>query len=174
MQKEKPPTKAERSMFDCDEIPVPGISRRWLSRRSTLHEVQAKFMARLILEMETACIHAYQVRSSSELRFQMDVRPSPWDIPEVMRFIEGALACGFVCCDYNIKKWTDLEAVNSRPELTIGRMNHLEIRKYIHTVQRGDKWADGYGSPILESLASGALQLAANRLLNDESLYDPY
>ncbi len=148
------------------------IRKHPLSKRTQIHDVQARFMAELILDMEEACLLAYHARTPSELHREWNQKPEPWEIPAVTRFMHGALACGFVCNDYAMEQCMDLYAVNARPQEMIGKMRFSELRRYIHTVQRAAKWSDGY-DPIIEALASGALQLAANRLMEDERLYEP-
>ncbi len=121
-------------------------------------------MARILRELEPACLSAYGVRAASELRWKWGQEPSPWSIPEVKRFIYGSIEFGFVLGDYELRELVDLKAINRNPQETVGRMRLADLRWFIHTVQRADKWADGYSSPILECLASGALQLAGKRL----------
>jgi len=124
--------------------------------------------------METALLGTYGVREPKDLKWDWGTKPDPWEIPEVTRFLEGALACGFVCADFKVEEWTDLESVHMRPEEMIGQMGAPELRKYVHTVQRAEKWADGYGSPLLRALSSGSLQIVARRLESDDSLYEPW
>lgn len=121
-------------------------------------------MARFIRDIEPACLDAYGVRSPSELRWEYGEKPSPWDIPEIMRFIYGAIELGFVLNDYEEHELVDLDSINRDPHRTVGGMGITDLRWFIHTVQRADKWADGYSSPILEYLVSGSLQLAGKRL----------
>jgi hypothetical protein len=121
-------------------------------------------MARIIQDMEPACLSAYGVRSAKDLKWEFDKKPWPWDISEIMRFIYGSIEFGFVLGDYEMVDLVDLMEINRDPAGCIGRMGISEIRWFIHTVQRADKWADCYASPILDCLASGALQLAGKRL----------
>lgn len=157
--------------------PSPSIStirRQWMSKEFPIFEVQAHFIARLIMDLEAACLRVYRLRSIQDVCFRFEMVPMPWDIPEYMRFITGCMACGFVCGDLGVDDWLDLNEIHRHPVEAIGRLNSGEIRLYIHTLQRAEKWADCYGSPVLESLASGALQAIAKRLFEDESLYEPY
>ena len=121
-------------------------------------------MARIIQEIEPACLAAYSVRSACELKWEYGEKPWPWDIPEIMQFIDRSSELGFVLSDYEQTDIFDLNEINRDPQGTVGQMGISDLRWFIHTVQRSDKWADGYSSPILESLASGALQLAGTRL----------
>jgi hypothetical protein len=114
--------------------------------------------------MEPACLAAYGVRLATELKWEYGEKPSPWDIPEIMRFIDGSVELGFVLYDYDVTDLVDLKEVNRNPQGTVGRMGINDLRWFIHTLQRSDKWADCYSSPILEILASGALQRAGRRL----------
>jgi hypothetical protein len=104
------------------------------------------------------------VRSARELQWEWGKEPSPWSIPEIMRFIYGSIEFGFVIDDYEENDLVDLKEINRDPQGTVGQMEIPELRWFIHTVQRADKWADCYSSPVLECLASGALQLAGKRL----------
>ncbi len=122
-------------------------------------------MARIILKLEPACLSTFGVRTARKLSWEYCQEPSPWDIPEVMRFVYGSIELVFVLDDYDQRDLLDRTAINRNPQGTVGRMGLSELRWFIHTVQRSEKWADGYSSPILKCLASGALQLAGKRLL---------
>ena len=134
------------------------------SRNDPLSIQDCAEMARIIQDMEPACLAAFGVRSASDLKWEWDKEPSPWSIPEIMRFIYGSIELGFVLDDYEMVDLVDLKEINRNPQECIGRMGISEIRWFIHTVQRADKWADCYASPVLECLASGALQFAGKRL----------
>lgn len=134
------------------------------SKRDPVNLQNCAKMARIIEQMEPACLRAFGVRSASELRWGWDQEPRPWDIPEIERFIFGSIELGFVLGDYVQGELVGLKDINRDPQGTVGRMGLSELRWYIHTVQRANKWADCYSSPILECLASGALQLAGRRL----------
>lgn len=45
-----------------------------------------------------------------------------------------------------------------------------ELRQYVHYLIRHECWADGYSSPIMDSLIEGHLQRVADRLETDDSL----
>jgi hypothetical protein len=83
-------------------------------------------------------------------------------------FIEGAYACGFVCRD--LKPDNPLEGERERASAVIAGWSFPEIRQYVHYLVRHERFADGYSSPILESLIAGHLQLVADRLESDDSL----
>lgn len=83
-------------------------------------------------------------------------------------FIEGAYACGFVCRD--LKPDNPLEGERERPAVAIARWGFPVLRQYVHYLVRHEVWADGYSSPILESLAAGHLQQIADRLETDSTL----
>lgn len=134
------------------------------SRNNPLSIQDCAEMARIIQDIEPACLAAYGVRSSSDLKWEWGQEPLPWSIPEIMRFIHGSIELGFVLDDYEMADLVDLKEINRDPQEFVGCMGISEIRWFIHTVQRADKWADCYASPVLECLASGALQLAGKRL----------
>lgn len=135
-------------------------------------QAQLEFAADLIDDMERACVSAFGVRSAAELRWEYDQKPTPWDVPEVMRFIKGLMACGLTFGPYDFDDLLDLAAIDAHPAETLGAMEFPELRRYLHTLHRADKWADAYSSPILASLASGALQRAARRLRDPRMLSD--
>lgn len=145
-----------------------------VSKQVPVYEVQAKFLAGLIRTMERATVSSFGVHRASDLTWEFGQTPAPWDLPEVMAFIHGAMACGFVCTDYGLYDWVDLARIQAAPEETVRAMDSEDIRKYIHTLQRGEKWSECTSSPILQALASGALQHVADRLETDESLYLPH
>jgi ADP-ribose pyrophosphatase YjhB (NUDIX family) len=163
------------SLFEAPLPPPPPtpIRRQALPQHSPIFEPQAKFMATLILELEAACIRAYGLRSRQEIRWGDHLSPTPWDLPEYRRFVEGAPACGFVVEGFPPEEWLDLEDIDRHPERAVSIMGPKDIREYLHTLHRSEKWADGYSSPMFEALASGALQAVARRLLEDDSLYEP-
>ena len=146
------------------EIEGPDLIRRGMTpKRTVLREHQAAFMARLIREMESALIRFYGVRMVSEIRWNADQHPTPWECPEVMRFLEGAVALGFVST-FGPEEFQPLGDIHQDPSRWITSMGPTELRRYIHTLHRADKAADGLECRVLEALACGALQLVANRL----------
>lgn len=160
-----------------EPLPAPSISaihQGCMALDGPMFEAQAKFMASLILDLETACIRIYGVDEPRDIPWNNDLAAASWEIPEYRRFIEGGPACGFVVDGLAPEKWLNLEDINRQPGRTIPIMKPQDIRLFIHTVHRSEKWADGYASPVLQTLASGALQAVAHRLLEDDSLYEPY
>jgi hypothetical protein len=67
---------------------------------------------------------------------------------------------------FDAQEFSDLHAINADPLRQIDGMGLSDLRRYIHTLHRADKWADGLSCPVLEALASGALQRAGLRLLD--------
>ena len=45
-----------------------------------------------------------------------------------------------------------------------------QLRQYVHDLVRHERWADGYSSPIMDSLIEGQLQRVAERLETDDTL----
>lgn len=160
------PIEAEKSGLSSPKV-TTGMKRNVdepASKNDPLTIRDCAEMARIIQELEPACLAAFNVRSANELKWEWGKEPSPWSIPEIMRFIYGSIEFGFVLGDYEMTDLVDLKRINRDPQGTVGRMGISDLRWFIHTVQRSDKWADCYASPILECLASGALQLAGKRL----------
>jgi ADP-ribose pyrophosphatase YjhB (NUDIX family) len=177
LEKQPPAEPMTAPSLFSEPLPAPSISairRGYMPPGSPIFEVQAKFMASLILDLEAACLRLYGVDESREIPWDGDLTAASWEVPEYRRFIEGSPACGFVVDGLPPEEWLDLEDVNRHPRQTIPIMRPQDIRLFIHTVHRSEKWADGYASPVLESLASGALQAVAKRLLEDDSLYEPH
>lgn len=123
-------------------------------------------MSQIIAAMEPACLKTFKKTRHTLLRWQWDQKPSPNDIPEIMHFIYGTLYLGFVMDPFDPEDYADLKAINEEPIRMIDDMDLNDLRRYIHTLQRADKWSDGLWSPVLEALASGALQRAGQRLLD--------
>lgn len=134
------------------------------SKNAPLRIQDCAEMARIICNIEPACLVAYGVNTASELHWEYGKKSSPWSIPESNRFISGAIKLGFVLGDYETHELVNLDLINRDPQGTVGCMEITDLRWFIHTIQRADKWADGFSSPILECLASGSLQLAGKRL----------
>jgi 8-oxo-dGTP pyrophosphatase MutT (NUDIX family) len=82
--------------------------------------------------------------------------------------VSGGYATGFVCRGFEPS--VPLNEVNRDPAMFLGHCNFNDLRHYVHTLLRGERWADGYGSQILEAAKSGALRLVATRLQDDHSL----
>ncbi|MBK8573292.1 MAG: hypothetical protein IPN91_11770 [Holophagaceae bacterium] len=54
-----------------------------------MFEVQAKFMASLILDLEAACLRIYRIDEPREIPWEDDLAAASWEVPEYRRFIEG-------------------------------------------------------------------------------------
>lgn len=92
-----------------------------------------------------------------------------FDEYEYQLLIKALYACGWVCDDLPHDDF--LPQVNRDVEGTVGKWGLSQLRLYLHTLMRGEKWCDGNSSVVLEAFDSGALWTVADRLKNDESLY---
>lgn len=136
---------------------MAGIIDRPFSRRSAVHACQAELFVLLAREL----IEAYMRRQNTSL--------ADWfELPEYQRFVIGAYAAGFVCTD--LAPMDDFEEMGSRPREHLSSAGFNRLRHWIHTLLRAERWADGYSSPIRDAIASGALEIVADRLESDESL----
>lgn len=134
-----------------------GIVDAPFSRRSAVHECQVQLLVLLAREL----IEAYTRRPNASL--------TDWlDLPEHRRFVLGAYAAGFVCTD--LAPMNDFEEICSRPREHLGSAGFNRLRHWIHTLLRAERWADGYSSPIRETIVSGALEIVVGRLESDDSL----
>jgi len=90
-----------------------------------------------------------------------------WSLQEYEVFHDAAYACGFVCNDF--KPTYPIDLVNTAPQKALGEESLSEIRHYIHTLLRAERSnrMDGYFSPVLAALCSGALNVVAHRLITD-------
>ena len=70
----------------------------------------------------------------------------------------------------DLKPDNPLEAARERPTEAIDGWAFPQLRQYVHYLVRHERFADGYSSPILESLVAGHLQQVADRLESDDSL----
>lgn len=143
------------------------ICRKAASKRSVINE----FQAGLFVDVSNVFIN----KSADVLRF-LDLNHSPENdfekitgLPEYAQFINAAYACGFVCRDLNPK--INLELVNSRPKESVNSWTFPEIRCYVHTLVRAERWAGGHSSPIYDSILSGALKTVIERIRTDSTLY---
>jgi hypothetical protein len=66
-----------------------------------------------------------------------------------------------------------LEAIHARPEEQIQSFSFNELRKYIHVLQRTEKWNGQYSTALYQAVTSKALGLVAERLASDPSLSFP-
>ncbi|NVH77088.1 hypothetical protein FSB08_32370 [Paraburkholderia sp. JPY432] len=147
---------------DAYSRPVAGYP----SRRLPVFNVQVRFVARLIEDLERSITRLFAAPSLE--RIPLDRFKEVWDLPAYQLFCEGSYACGFVCNDYD--DFFDLRAANADPRATLNACSFADLRHYLHTLQRAERWADGYSSPILEALASGSLTVVKDRFLSDETL----
>jgi len=147
--------------------PVRSISRQTPSRRSVVNQHQARHLVQLVRLLEREALLHYRVPVAS--RLPRDRFAEFFTLEAYRVFIEGAYACGFVCRD--LKPDNPLEAERDRPTEAIAGWSFAELRQYVHYLVRHERWADGFSSPILDSLVSGHLQQVADRLATDESLY---
>ncbi|MGF6658198.1 hypothetical protein OKW34_008788 [Paraburkholderia youngii] len=171
---------AERDA-DHDELtlhasaPATGLSqqrirRRPPSKRSVVNEFQARALALLIDHLEKAALHLFEAPSRE--RLPLERHEEFFALPEYQLFVEGAYACGFVCTDFAPGGPTVERG--ERVEEVVGYWSFFELRHHVHTLLRSERWADGYSSPIFQSLALGALTAIGQRLANDDKLYEPY
>jgi hypothetical protein len=138
-----------------------------VSSNSTVFEPQARFLATCIRRLERDVVRElganYDPSAGIASRF--------WDIPAYEIFHDAAYACGFVCDDLTAD--FPIDVAQARPQLTLGGASFPELRHYLHTLMRAERSnrMDGYFSPVLEAVHSGALGVVAGRLEGDESLY---
>ena len=142
------------------------ITRQPASRRSTVNQHQARHLVQLVRLLERAALEHYRVPVAS--RLPRDRHAEVFKLEAYRLFIEGAYACGFVCRD--LKPDNPLEGERERAAAVIAGWSFSELRRYVHYLVRHERFADGYASPILESLVAGHLQQVANRLESDDSL----
>lgn len=145
------------------------IARQAPSRRSKVNQHQARHLVQLIRWLEREALSHYRVPVAS--RLPRDRFAEFFKLEAYRNFIEGAYACGFVCRD--LRPDNPLEGERDLPAEAIGRWSFAELRQYVHYLVRHERWADGYSSPLLDSLTAGNLQRLADRLETDESLYGP-
>lgn len=142
------------------------ISRSPPGKRSVVTQHQARHLVQLVRLLEREALNHFRVPVASKLpkdRFAEFFKLEAYRI-----FIEGAYACGFVCRD--LKPDNPLEGERERAAALIAGWSFPELRQYLHYLVRHERFADGYSSPILESLVAGHLQQVADRLESDDSL----
>lgn len=94
-------------------------------------------------------------------------------IPEYAMFLQAGCACGFVCADFKPIAGDKFALANLRPNEYLADCSFRQIRHWIHHLFRAERWAEGYSSPILEAIDSGALILVVTRLREDSRLREP-
>jgi hypothetical protein len=144
------------------------IRRKPASKRSAVTEYQARLLALLIDTLEAAAVRRFGAPTAERLPAERHEEFSA--LPEYRLFVEGAYACGFVCTDLDPGGPT-IDS-GERVEETVDRWSFFEVRRYMHTLLRSERWADGYSSPIFEALIQGVLRAIGHRLANDDALYE--
>lgn len=142
------------------------ISRPPPSKRSAVTEHPARHLVQLVRLLERDTVSHFRVPAASRLpadRFDELFKLAAYRI-----VIEGAYACGFVCRDLNPDN--PLATERARAAEAIAGWSFAELRQYVHYLARHERWADGYSSPIMDSLIDGHLQRVADRLETDGSL----
>ena len=142
------------------------ISRSPPGRRSVVTQHQARHLVQLVRLLERDALGHFRVAVAS--RLPTDRHAEFFKLEAYRIFIEGAYACGFVCRD--LKPDNPLEGAGDAAADFIAHWSFPQLRQYVHYLVRHERWADGYSSPILESLAAGHLQQVADRLETDDSL----
>lgn len=164
----------ETILVDCEEdekIPAWQLIRRKpASKRSAVNAYQVTLFVKLVNKFEGAVLNLFKIADPENI--SLDRFQEIFNLDEYHLLIDAFFACGFVCRDFNLE--CNLDAVNDRPDEAIRSMDFPAIRHYLHVLQRGEKWSDGYSSPILAAIKSGALIKVADRLESDESLFESY
>jgi hypothetical protein len=139
------------------------------SKRTSVYESQARFLASCICRLEEA------YRRHFDRPYNPDAGDSDrfWALPEYEVFHDAAYACGFVCTDF--APTYAIDRANERPDETVGRETFRGLRHYVYTLLRAERSnrMDGYFSPVCAAIQSGALGVIARRLESDQSLYEP-
>ena len=144
------------------------IARRPATRRTPVHEAQARFLAKVIRRLEEAW--SRQFRRSDDLSLETYQRFR--EMAEFEDFMDAALACGFVCNDFRDFAPVDQVHESDCPGDEVARLTFPELRHYVHTLQRAEKWNSDYSRTLWSSLQTGALPAVARRLETDNSLYE--
>lgn len=145
------------------------VTRQLPSRRSPVNQHQARHLVQLVRMLERDALQHFRVPVVS--RLPKDRHADFFKLESYRVFIEGAYACGVVCVD--LKPDNPLERARGSEAEAIARWPFSQLRQYLHYLLRHERWADGYSSPILESLSNGYLQQVADRLEKDDTLYEP-
>lgn len=121
--------------------------------QANVWEPQAQLLARLICELQAA-----QLASPDT---------SLPDLPEYMRFIMGAYACGFVCTGIEIPDAAACYKFLERDPGAVGQAPFSIQRRAVHFIIRAERWndEDGTGGGVIEAaLRNGVLPALANAL----------
>lgn len=159
----------EKKLSSSRSLRAQKFRRRAPSKRSAVTEFQARTLALLIDTIERAALRHFNVPAASRLpvaRYE-----EFFALPEYRLFIEGSYACGFVCKDFSPEG--PVVERPQRAEEAVNAWTFFELRHQVHTLLRSERWADGYSSPIVESLTQGALSAMSRRLSNEDALYEP-
>lgn len=135
------------------------------TKRSQVTDFQAQYLARAIQKLERAAQAQYGDRIAN---LPVAKCAALWDLAETEDFMLAALACGFVCSDFDCDP--AIEEIHRNSERHIPQMSFVKLRWYIHNIQRYTKWNSQYPAQLHQALASGALGLVADRLAWDMSL----
>lgn len=118
---------------------------------------QARLLADSIERLQRDALIAFRVREARHL--DVDDVERFLELPEYDRFILTCRATGFVCSD--LTPAVDLDRVDDSPQDHVPAWSVNDIRQYMHTLIRAERWAEGMGSPVLRALSSGALELVS-------------
>lgn len=143
------------------------IQTKEQSKRSYIYESQIRLLIKSINMLHKKTLETFKIRNESQI--DADKFVSFTSLNEYNLFIDICYACGFVCRD--IQPLINFSSINVNPEHYISSWNLDDIRLYIHTLIRAERWNAGCGSPILESIKSGALLTISNKLSQDRTLY---
>lgn len=143
-----------------------GISWFAPSRLDPISVYQAELVSSSILELNDVAPWAFDLDHIQDIDLK-DFQKI-FELAEYLRFLDACYACGFVTRDTSPD--FPIAEANARPEQYLGDCDLAGLRHYLHTLCRGERWADRYSSPVLEALCSGALKLVGTRLKNDERL----
>lgn len=143
------------------------IQRQAPSKRSAINEYQVRLLVRVARKLSTAALLAYGVRDPAQLpraKFEQFI-----ELPEYELFIDTCYAAGFVCRDLAPK--ADLDQINQNTVGHIQTWSLPQLRLYLHTLVRAERWTEGSSSHIFNALQAGTLLSITERLENDDHLY---
>lgn len=148
--------------------PCDGDRIQWFfpSRLDPISNDQAELVSDCIEDLNAALLAEFDVRSVADADANAFRRI--FEIREYKRFARALYACGFVTHDTDCV--FPLDAANASPKAVLGACRFEDIRHYLHTLSRDERWSDAYSSPIFEAMRSGALQLVGERLRKDPIL----
>jgi hypothetical protein len=158
----------EETPTNTRSLAAQKIRRKPASKRSAVNEFQARIFALLIEALETAALGRFHVQGHERLPVERHEEFTA--LSEYRLFVEAAYACGFVRTDFAPDGPTVERGM--RVEDVVGSWSFFELRHYVHTLLRSERWADGYSSPIYEALIQGVLQAISRRLANDDTPYE--